>query len=267
MPHNSTPRAQYVKALRDIFAYDKDTGHLIKRATGEILGKPSPTGTMRCTFMGEQTTVAQLVWMYHYGRAPVGKVLSVGRQMDKSTNMVKGRPAMSTRIEHLYDSKAHTKGYTAPSLDENHSDTQARVASANDVGISWQRSNKRFKVVVGGKYVGVRRTLDEARKLKDNYIALQDTGNSRWFGETHEVITPEKLKEAYHTDKYEYNGREYRRHAGWDKFIYGVGDNEVKGTEEQIKRYIDALNNHDDADGFNFAAYEILMELASAKEA
>ena len=270
MASKTQTRKQYVQALREIFEYDKATGHLVHRVKKTILGTPNATGTMRCTFMGEQVSVAYLVWLYHYGKAPFGKILNIhAHKTDKShySTMVNGKRAISTKIEHLYDSGSHTYGAHATNPDDD-ADIHniQRGAAANDTGIIWQKTHMQFKVVIRGKYVGMRKTIDEARKLKDNYLKLQESGNTRWFGKSHEVITPDQLKEAYHTDKYEYEGREYRRHAGWNKFIFGVGDNEVRGSEEQIKQYIDALNEARDS-GDTTNLFAVIQELASAKEA
>lgn len=254
------PRSQYVKALRTLYQYDRNSGHLIDRTSSTVVGSPNQTGTMRCTFLGEQTTVARLVWIYHYGKAPVGKVLNIhAHKSDKSKymEMVKGKPAISTKIEELYDSGTNTFGAHASNPEQPSPDDIAKATTVDDIGITWQKSHKSFKVVVRGRYVGSRKTLEDARKLKDSYILAKEHKTTRWFGET-DAPTPSRLKEELHTDRFEYNGKEYRKHSGWNKYIYGMGDNEVRGTEDQIKRYIDALNSGDVS-----AVWEVVQELAS----
>ena len=117
MAQNNVSRSKFVTALRTLYRYDKDTGNLIDKVTGEALGTPNATGTLRCCFLGEATTVSRLVWMYHFGKAPTGRVWSILNKKGLRTQTTNGHLVNCTKIEYLYDSGSRRSGRDAPNPD------------------------------------------------------------------------------------------------------------------------------------------------------
>lgn len=236
MAQNNVSRSKFVTALRTLYRYDKDTGNLIDKVTGEALGTPNATGTLRCCFLGEATTVSRLVWMYHFGKAPTGRVWSILNKKGLRTQTTNGHLANCTKIEYLYDSGSRRSGRDAPNPDQPRTDKVS-----GETGITWQASHKSWKVVVRGKYVGSAKTLDEAKSKRDSYIMAQNLGRGEWLKSAAD-ISPSKVKEVLHTDTYEYRGKEYRQHGRWNKFVFN--DFEHK-DEDVVKAWIDAIVDGD----------------------
>jgi hypothetical protein len=172
-------RAKYIKHLREFYKYDATTGDLISTSDNKPIGVSNSMGVKIASVFGEQNTVARLVWMYHYGRAPSGRVMQMLTEN-------------GTKIENLYETKGNKlQGANAPTP----SQTTNRPTSG-EKGVTWQASHGTWRVVVKRVYLGNFKDVDKAIKAKWAYLdALEKNlqGNHPNWYERNGVSQPTTL--------------------------------------------------------------------------
>lgn len=145
--NSNSKREQLTQArLKELVIYDPETGYLLSKRDFTTLKIGQRIGTMHgnsriASIDGRRISVNRLVWLFHHGKLPAGYVLAID-----------GDP-LNSRIENLKIKASREK--------------QANTRISKNV----HRVRGGFMVRIGRRYIGFRKTQEDAIRLRDECLA------------------------------------------------------------------------------------------------
>lgn len=152
--------------LHELFDYDADTGHLIRKVArqsvkvGDIAGTITNRGYRHISINGRNYQAHRLVWFYHHGEWPNRQIDHIDR--DKLNNRIENLRDVSCSINQLNKTKSNSTGYA---------------------GVARHRGRFKAHIGISGKlaHLGIFDTPEAAHEaFKAAHIGLYGT-NSQYY--------------------------------------------------------------------------------------